>query len=148
MRFLTQICFISIQQSDDETREQMEGENGAQTFIAHVPVPSQKEVGWVLETFQVMRTTQKSVVGLYWYFLNTAIVSILWFIYSCCFKLHFLLWNAKGRVSHAAVFHTENVYNDHIWQVKKKADASLPKPFDSNSNVWFITVKIPLCLSF
>lgn len=31
-------------QSDDEMGEQMEGEDGAQTFIAHVPVPSQKEV--------------------------------------------------------------------------------------------------------
>lgn len=43
--FLFHLSLFFIQQSDDEGREQMEGENGAQTFFAHVPVPSQKEVG-------------------------------------------------------------------------------------------------------
>jgi len=35
------MCF---EQSDDEMGEQMEGEDGSQAFIAHVPVPTQKEV--------------------------------------------------------------------------------------------------------
>ncbi|KAL4655862.1 hypothetical protein GN956_G6204 [Arapaima gigas] len=37
------------EQSDEEMREQMEGEEGSQTFIAHVPVPSQKEARMIEE---------------------------------------------------------------------------------------------------
>lgn len=47
------------EQSDDETREQMEGENGAQTFIAHVPVPSQKEIEEALVKRKKMELLQK-----------------------------------------------------------------------------------------
>uniref|UniRef100_A0A673I5L4 Pre-mRNA-splicing factor ISY1 homolog n=1 Tax=Sinocyclocheilus rhinocerous TaxID=307959 RepID=A0A673I5L4_9TELE len=36
------IYTIRDEESDDETREQMEGEDGSQSFVAHVPVPSQK----------------------------------------------------------------------------------------------------------
>lgn len=39
------VCFVSLLQPDDEeSREEQEGEEGGVTFIAHVPVPSQKEV--------------------------------------------------------------------------------------------------------
>ncbi|KAA0708041.1 Pre-mRNA-splicing factor ISY1 -like protein [Triplophysa tibetana] len=47
------------EQSDDESREQMEGENGAQTFIAHVPVPSQKEIEEALVRRKKMELLQK-----------------------------------------------------------------------------------------
>ncbi|XP_056591194.1 pre-mRNA-splicing factor ISY1 homolog [Triplophysa dalaica] len=47
------------EQSDDESREQMEGENGAQTFIAHVPVPSQKEIEDALVRRKKMELLQK-----------------------------------------------------------------------------------------
>ncbi|XP_072522094.1 pre-mRNA-splicing factor ISY1 homolog [Salminus brasiliensis] len=47
------------EQSDDEIREQMEGEDGAQTFIAHVPVPSQKEIEEALVRRKKMELLQK-----------------------------------------------------------------------------------------
>ncbi|XP_057217813.1 pre-mRNA-splicing factor ISY1 homolog isoform X1 [Triplophysa rosa] len=47
------------EQSDDESREQMEGENSAQTFIAHVPVPSQKEIEEALVRRKKMELLQK-----------------------------------------------------------------------------------------
>ncbi|XP_030633505.1 pre-mRNA-splicing factor ISY1 homolog [Chanos chanos] len=47
------------EQSDDETRDQMEGEDGAQTFIAHVPVPSQKEIEEALVRRKKMELLQK-----------------------------------------------------------------------------------------
>ncbi|KAI5607593.1 pre-mRNA-splicing factor ISY1-like, partial [Silurus asotus] len=47
------------EQSDDEMREQMEGEDGAQTFIAHVPVPSQKEIEEALVRRKKMELLQK-----------------------------------------------------------------------------------------
>ncbi|XP_016410363.1 pre-mRNA-splicing factor ISY1 homolog [Sinocyclocheilus rhinocerous] len=50
------ICF---EQSDDETREQMEGEDGSQSFVAHVPVPSQKEVEAALVRRKKMERLQK-----------------------------------------------------------------------------------------
>ncbi|KAI4901264.1 hypothetical protein NFI96_030326, partial [Prochilodus magdalenae] len=46
------------EQSDDE-REQMEGEDGTQTFIAHVPVPSQKEIEEALVRRKKMELLQK-----------------------------------------------------------------------------------------
>ncbi|XP_066528685.1 pre-mRNA-splicing factor ISY1 homolog [Hoplias malabaricus] len=45
--------------SDDEMREQMEGEDRAQTFIAHVPVPSQKEIEEALVRRKKMELLQK-----------------------------------------------------------------------------------------
>ncbi|XP_064858204.1 pre-mRNA-splicing factor ISY1 homolog [Oncorhynchus nerka] len=46
--------------SDDETREQMEGEDGTLTsFIAHVPVPSQKEIEEALVRRKKMELLQK-----------------------------------------------------------------------------------------
>ncbi|KAL7843140.1 hypothetical protein AOLI_G00246520 [Acnodon oligacanthus] len=47
------------EQSDDEMREQMEGEDGVQTFIAHVPVPSQKEIEEALVRRKKMELLQK-----------------------------------------------------------------------------------------
>lgn len=38
------VCFVCVQPDDEESREEQEGEEGGVTFIAHVPVPSQKEV--------------------------------------------------------------------------------------------------------
>lgn len=35
-------------QSDEEGSQEKAGEDGQQKFIAHVPVPSQQEVGWML----------------------------------------------------------------------------------------------------
>ncbi|XP_062400462.1 pre-mRNA-splicing factor ISY1 homolog [Sardina pilchardus] len=45
--------------SDEETRDQMEGEEGIQTFIAHVPVPSQKEIEEALVRRKKMELLQK-----------------------------------------------------------------------------------------
>ncbi|KAM6981138.1 pre-mRNA-splicing factor ISY1 homolog [Aplochiton taeniatus] len=45
--------------SDDESGEPMEGEEGAQSFIAHVPVPSQKEVEEALVRRKKMELLQK-----------------------------------------------------------------------------------------
>ncbi|XP_051967732.1 pre-mRNA-splicing factor ISY1 homolog isoform X1 [Xyrauchen texanus] len=50
---------IDDEQSDEETREKMEGEDGAQTFIAHVPVPSQKEIEEALVRRKKMELLQK-----------------------------------------------------------------------------------------
>lgn len=35
---------VPVQPDDEESREEQEGEEGGVAFIAHVPVPSQKEV--------------------------------------------------------------------------------------------------------
>lgn len=35
---------VCVQPDDEESREEQEGDEGGLTFIAHVPVPSQKEV--------------------------------------------------------------------------------------------------------
>ncbi|XP_062842805.1 pre-mRNA-splicing factor ISY1 homolog [Trichomycterus rosablanca] len=53
------IYAVKDDESDDETREQMEGEDGAQTFIAHVPVPSQKEIEEALVRRKKMELLQK-----------------------------------------------------------------------------------------
>ncbi|XP_046881155.1 pre-mRNA-splicing factor ISY1 homolog [Hypomesus transpacificus] len=45
--------------SDDESRTQMEGEEGMQTFISHVPVPSQKEIEEALVRRKKMELLQK-----------------------------------------------------------------------------------------
>lgn len=45
--------------SDEESREHMEGEEGMQTFIAHVPVPSQKEIEEALVRRKKMELLQK-----------------------------------------------------------------------------------------
>ncbi|KAG7478106.1 hypothetical protein MATL_G00076850 [Megalops atlanticus] len=45
--------------SDDEMRDQTEGGEGAQTFIAHVPVPSQKEIEEALVRRKKMELLQK-----------------------------------------------------------------------------------------
>lgn len=45
--------------SDDESRQQMEGEEGMQTFFAHVPVPSQKEIEEALVRRKKMELLQK-----------------------------------------------------------------------------------------
>lgn len=37
----------SSAQSDEEGNQEKAGEDGQQKFIAHVPVPSQQEVGWM-----------------------------------------------------------------------------------------------------
>ncbi|XP_057217814.1 pre-mRNA-splicing factor ISY1 homolog isoform X2 [Triplophysa rosa] len=53
------IYAVKDDESDDESREQMEGENSAQTFIAHVPVPSQKEIEEALVRRKKMELLQK-----------------------------------------------------------------------------------------
>ncbi|MCJ8744476.1 hypothetical protein PDJAM_G00119200 [Pangasius djambal] len=53
------IYAVKDDESDDEMREQMEGEDGAQTFIAHVPVPSQKEIEEALVRRKKMELLQK-----------------------------------------------------------------------------------------
>lgn len=35
---------VCMQPDDEESREEQDGEEGGVTFIAHVPVPSQREV--------------------------------------------------------------------------------------------------------
>lgn len=45
--------------SDDEAGEQMEGEDGTQSFFAHVPVPSQKEIEEALVRRKKMELLQK-----------------------------------------------------------------------------------------
>uniref|UniRef100_W5N9D3 Pre-mRNA-splicing factor ISY1 homolog n=1 Tax=Lepisosteus oculatus TaxID=7918 RepID=W5N9D3_LEPOC len=45
--------------SDEEMGEQLEGEEGSQTFIAHVPVPSQKEIEEALVRRKKMELLQK-----------------------------------------------------------------------------------------
>lgn len=54
-------CIYAVvdEESDDETREQMEGEDGAQSFISHVPVPSQKEIEEALVRRKKMELLQK-----------------------------------------------------------------------------------------
>ncbi|NP_001077032.1 pre-mRNA-splicing factor ISY1 homolog [Danio rerio] len=47
------------ERSDDETGDQMEGEDGAQSFISHVPVPSQKEIEEALVRRKKMELLQK-----------------------------------------------------------------------------------------
>ncbi|KAL2090712.1 hypothetical protein ACEWY4_012975 [Coilia grayii] len=47
------------EQSDEESRGQEEGEEGIQTFIAHVPVPSQKEIEEALVRRKKMELLQK-----------------------------------------------------------------------------------------
>lgn len=39
---------VPVQPDDDEGREEQEGDEGGVAFIAHVPVPSQKEVRHML----------------------------------------------------------------------------------------------------
>lgn len=53
------IYAVKDDESDDEMREPMEGEDGAQTFIAHVPVPSQKEIEEALVRRKKMELLQK-----------------------------------------------------------------------------------------
>lgn len=45
--------------SDEEMQDQMEGEEGIQSFIAHVPVPSQKEIEEALVRRKKMELLQK-----------------------------------------------------------------------------------------
>ncbi|KPP74847.1 pre-mRNA-splicing factor ISY1-like [Scleropages formosus] len=45
--------------SDEEMRDQLEGEEGSQAFIAHVPVPSQKEIEEALVRRKKMELLQK-----------------------------------------------------------------------------------------
>ncbi|XP_073682303.1 pre-mRNA-splicing factor ISY1 homolog [Garra rufa] len=52
------IYAVKDDESDDETGEQMEGEDGSQ-FIAHVPVPSQKEIEEALVRRKKMELLQK-----------------------------------------------------------------------------------------
>ncbi|XP_050978325.1 pre-mRNA-splicing factor ISY1 homolog [Labeo rohita] len=52
------IYAVRDEESDDETGEQMEGEDGSQ-FIAHVPVPSQKEIEEALVRRKKMELLQK-----------------------------------------------------------------------------------------
>lgn len=40
--------YVCLLQSDEEGSQEKAGEDGQQKFIAHVPVPSQQEVGWML----------------------------------------------------------------------------------------------------
>ncbi|XP_063072618.1 pre-mRNA-splicing factor ISY1 homolog [Engraulis encrasicolus] len=47
------------EQSDEESRGQEEGEEGIQTFISHVPVPSQKEIEEALVRRKKMELLQK-----------------------------------------------------------------------------------------
>ncbi|XP_017305995.1 pre-mRNA-splicing factor ISY1 homolog [Ictalurus punctatus] len=53
------IYAVKDDESDDEMRDPMEGEDGAQTFIAHVPVPSQKEIEEALVRRKKMELLQK-----------------------------------------------------------------------------------------
>ncbi|XP_051768673.1 pre-mRNA-splicing factor ISY1 homolog [Ctenopharyngodon idella] len=53
------IYAVRDEESDDEAGEQMEGEDGAQSFFAHVPVPSQKEIEEALVRRKKMELLQK-----------------------------------------------------------------------------------------
>lgn len=53
------IYVVRDEHSDEESREHMEGEEGMQTFIAHVPVPSQKEIEEALVRRKKMELLQK-----------------------------------------------------------------------------------------
>ncbi|XP_016357851.1 pre-mRNA-splicing factor ISY1 homolog [Sinocyclocheilus anshuiensis] len=53
------IYAVRDEESDDEMGEQMEGEDGSQSFIAHVPVPSQKEIEEALVRRKKMELLQK-----------------------------------------------------------------------------------------
>lgn len=41
---VTSCCLLCVQPDEEESRYEQEGDEGAVGFIAHVPVPSQKEV--------------------------------------------------------------------------------------------------------
>ncbi|XP_023655316.1 pre-mRNA-splicing factor ISY1 homolog [Paramormyrops kingsleyae] len=53
------IYAVREENSDDEMKESMEGEEGSQAFIAHVPVPSQKEIEEALVRRKKMELLQK-----------------------------------------------------------------------------------------
>ncbi|MGH0163392.1 UNVERIFIED_CONTAM: hypothetical protein FKN15_074412 [Acipenser sinensis] len=53
------IYAVQEDESDEETGEPMEGEEGSQKFIAHVPVPSQKEIEEALVRRKKMELLQK-----------------------------------------------------------------------------------------
>lgn len=53
------IYAVRDEESDDETRAQMEGEDASQSFISHVPVPSQKEIEEALVRRKKMELLQK-----------------------------------------------------------------------------------------
>ncbi|GAA6235374.1 pre-mRNA-splicing factor ISY1 homolog [Lates japonicus] len=53
------VCFVSLQPDDEESREEQEGEEGGVTFIAHVPVPSQREVEEALVRRKKMELLQR-----------------------------------------------------------------------------------------
>uniref|UniRef100_UPI0014451818 pre-mRNA-splicing factor ISY1 homolog n=1 Tax=Epinephelus lanceolatus TaxID=310571 RepID=UPI0014451818 len=74
-----QVFYVKVMLADDEeSREEQEGEEGGVTFIAHVPVPSQKEVEEALvrrkkmellqryasEALQAQSQTAKTLLGL------------------------------------------------------------------------------------
>ncbi|XP_043108540.1 pre-mRNA-splicing factor ISY1 homolog isoform X1 [Puntigrus tetrazona] len=53
------IYAVGNEESDDEAGEPMEGEDGSQSFIAHVPVPTQKEIEEALVRRKKMELLQK-----------------------------------------------------------------------------------------
>ncbi|KAM4612696.1 pre-mRNA-splicing factor ISY1 homolog [Polymixia lowei] len=53
------IYAVGDEESDEESREEQEGEEGGHTFIAHVPVPSQKEVEEALVRRKKMELLQR-----------------------------------------------------------------------------------------
>ncbi|XP_029906880.1 pre-mRNA-splicing factor ISY1 homolog [Myripristis murdjan] len=53
------IYTVHDEEADEESREEGEGEEGGQTFIAHVPVPSQKEVEEALVRRKKMELLQR-----------------------------------------------------------------------------------------
>ncbi|XP_048879309.1 pre-mRNA-splicing factor ISY1 homolog [Brienomyrus brachyistius] len=53
------IYAVREENSDDEMKENTEGEEGSQAFIAHVPVPSQKEIEEALVRRKKMELLQK-----------------------------------------------------------------------------------------
>ncbi|XP_035858463.1 pre-mRNA-splicing factor ISY1 homolog [Sander lucioperca] len=77
---LIRVCLfcVRVQPDEEESREEPEGEEGGVTFIAHVPVPSQREVEEALvrrkkmellqryasETLQAQSQTAKTLLGL------------------------------------------------------------------------------------
>lgn len=51
---VSELCLWCVQPDDEEGRYEQEGDEGEVSFIAHVPVPSQKEVSNLLTSWGVL----------------------------------------------------------------------------------------------
>lgn len=105
-RFIWSFLCI-FEQSDDEAGEQMEGEDGAQSFFAHVPVPSQKEVCF---TFN-------------------------WVHVSCTKRVWF--WSLDRNHHPCSVLYSLSCHSKHAKCKRRIFEESLHWSFQHNNSLWW-----------